>query len=312
MRTTTNQVHVEGFLFSYDLQNRTSRRTGQEFIMGDINVATDDTGTSVVPIHFSYVTPTFKNGNPNATYQLLQSMIDGNVDTFEQSGAHAAKIRVDGDIEVNDFVTRNGDMASPMRVRGSFVHLMNAASQFAERPATFTEDMLITTVREMEYDNEEPYVKLDGYVFNFRGDILPVSFNVRSKGGMNYFLDADISTRSPMFTKIEGEIVNRTVTHETVEESAFGDPVVRTTSSSRRSFDVYFAAAEPYELDETGITKAELKQKLDEREQHLAEVKKSHDEYVATSNGDKSFEAKPKAAEQTHSTSDDDDEEWPF
>ena len=61
-----------------------------------------------------------------------------------------------------------------------------------------------------------------------------------------------------------------------------------------------------------------FKQKLDEREERMAEVKRNYDEYQAKRNGGQNFAAvkeSPKPALNTKvevEDEDDDDEDWPF
>lgn len=304
-----NSVHVEGYVFSHTLRNRVSRK-GVPFIMGGLDIATDDQGSNVVPVHFSYVTKTYaKSGKPNQTYALLDALIADSSRTFEACGKDAMKVRVDGDVEVNDFVTREGEMASPKRIRGSFVHQMT--NSIAENPATFDVDMLIAAATEREVEDGDDYMNLRGYVFNFRGDLLPVDFNIRSKGGMLYFGNQDISNSNPLFTHVKGNIVSATIETRKEEESAFGEPIVNVTTRNVRTWDVTWAAAEPYEFGDGGdLSKDELKQKLVEREEHLAQVKKEHDEYQASRDGGQFFASKPAATEAV--SDDDDDDEFDF
>lgn len=305
MRQTINNSHVEGYVFSHTLQARVSKK-GVPFIMGDLNVATNDKATNVVPVHFTYVTETFKSGNANPTYALLMELIDGKVPTYETNGINATKVRIDGDVEVNDFVTRDGEMASPKRLSGRFVHTM--ANSIGEHPATFDADMLIAGTSEKEFEGEEPYLALRGYFFGYRGDLIPIELNVKSKGGIAYFEGQDISNANPLFTHIKGEVVSATIETRTEEESAFGDPVVNVTTRNVRSWDVIWASAEPYEFGEEGVlTKDELKTKLAEREEYLAKVRQDHDEYQARRNGGQSF----KAVAPVTSANDDDDD-FPF
>lgn len=309
MKQTTNAVHVEGYVFSHALQNRVSKK-GVPFIMGDLNIATNDDFTNVVPVHFTYVTETFaKSGKPNPTYDLLMSIIDaGGSNTAEACGQSALKVRIDGDIEVNDFVTRDGEMASPKRIRGSFVHAMTGS--IAEHPATFDADMVIGQVVERENEDSNDYATLHGYVFNFRGDALPVDLNVRSQTGIDYFLDQEVSNKNPLFTHLRGEIVSQSIVHETTEESAFGDPIVHKVTRNLRTWDVTWASTEPYEFGEEGVlTAKELKQKVDDREEHLAEVKKNHDDYMAARDGGQNFLA-PKTTSKSVVVDDFDDDEF--
>lgn len=320
MFKANNAAHVEGYVFSTDrLAQRVSKKTGTPFINGTVNIATDDKGTNVVPVFFRYVTETFqKSGKPNPAWEILSALIDHEgSDTFEVASTSALKVRIDGSVATNDFVSRDGEVVSPKRVEGQFMHIMTNA--ISDNPATFDIDMLIANAAEREVEDGDDFVNLRGYVFNYRGDVLPVDVNVRSKGGMDYFIDQDISNKNPLLTHIKGSIVSQAITKETTEESAFGDPVVHKVVRNVRSWDVTWAAVEPYEWDdESTITKKEFKQKLDEREERMAEVKRNHDEYQANRNGGQNFAAvkeSPKTAPKTEvktDTDDDDDEAWPF
>lgn len=316
---TNNSCHIEGYVFSTDrLAQRVSKKTNTPFINGTVNVATDDKGLNVVPVFFRYVTETFKSGKPNPAWEILTALIDHEgSDTFEVVGTSALKVRIDGSVGTNDFVSRDGEVVSPKRVEGQFMHVMT--NEISENPATFDVDMLIANAAEREVEDGDDFVNLRGYVFDYRGGILPVDVNVRSKGGMDYFIDQDISNKNPLLTHIKGSIVSQAITTEKTEESAFGDPVVHKVVRHVRSWDVTWAAVEPYEWDdESTITKKEFKQKLNEREERMAEVKRNHDEYQANRNGGQNFAAvkeSPKPAPKTEvqiDTDEDDDEDWPF
>lgn len=310
MQKTTNNVNVNGYVFSHTLQNRISKKSNTPFIMGDINIATDENATNVVAVHFS-VSETFsKSGKPNPAYGILQELIDHDgSDTYEQCGKQAMKLCVSGNIENNDFVTRDGEMASPKRIGGSFVHKMN---DMVNAGGTFDVDMLIAGVTEREVEDGNNYANLRGYVFNYRGDAVAVDFNIRSQSGIDYFVGEDISNSNPMFTHIKGEIVSQALVNRIEEESAFGEPLVREVVRNIRSWDVTWAAVEPYDFgDDAVLTKKELKQKIEDRNAHLAVVKKNHDEYMANRDGGHSFSSSAveiKTSEPVSKETDEDDE----
>lgn len=315
-----NKCAVQGYIFNRGegrraLQKRVtgenSKNPGQEYIQGELNIATDEDATNVVTVWFQYVAPTWpakgdKPERPNTTFQTLETIINSAV-TYEEVGKNATTVRIDGNIGVNDFYTRDGELASPKRIEGSFVHLMNSTEKIADRPATFEADMIISAAAEREMENEEEnYVNLNGYVFNFRNDVLPVTFTVRTDAGMKYFLDQDY----PMVTKVWGDIVSSIVKTEHITESAFGAPTVDVTTRSIRSWDVIGASAEPADWDdESTITRDELKDKVRERETRLAEQKKRDEEYR-----NRTSSAFPAATNNVVEEDDDDDDmdEFPF
>jgi hypothetical protein len=278
-----NSVDVKGYVFNHTLSKRTSKK-GVEYIGGVLNVATDEQALNIVPVNFTYVTETYsKSGKPNATYTLLEQIINEN-NTWELNGEKAMKVRVSGDIECNDFVTRDGEMASPKRVRGSFVHAeTNPIAQIG--CAKFKTDMLIEGYQEVEDEKNGNYGQVRGYVFNFRNDFLPVVLTIRSNGGMSYFEKADISVAEPMLTQVWGNIVCTTIVSTKETESAFGAPDVETTTRTLRAWDIEGASTEPYNFgDESVMTVEEVTKGKADREQHLAEVRQNHEEYQASKN----------------------------
>ena len=175
----------------------------------------------------------------------------------------------------------------------------------SDNPANFDVDMVITNVAEREVEDAQNYVELKGYVFNFRNDILPVSFTIRSQAGMDYFLNADVSSKNPMVTELQGEIISTVIKSETEIEGAFGEPMIKTTSRTLRAWDVTWASAEPAEFDdEAVITRADIKKALAKREEDLVEVKKKQEEYQASKNGKSGFPTSAPAVEDEDDDSD--------
>ena len=272
-----NSVDVRGWVFNHTLAKKVSRK-GVEYIGGSINVATDVDAVNVVPVNFMYVVPTFKNGKPNTTYSFLEQIINEN-NTYEMNGASATKVRIDGDVECNDFVTREGEMASPKRVRGSFAH-PETGDIATVGCAKFKTDMLIEGYQEVEVENGDNYGRIRGYVFNFRNDFLPVEYTIRTAGGMNYFEKADISISEPMLTKVWGNIVCTTIENRAETENAFGAPTVNITTRTLRAWDIEGASVDPMEFgDESTMTTEDVTKGKADREQHLAEVRANYDEY---------------------------------
>jgi hypothetical protein len=273
-----NTVEVRGWVFNHTLAKKVSKK-GVEYIGGSINVATDKDAVNVVPVNFMYVTPTFGNsGKPNSTYPFLEQIINEN-NTYELNGPAATKVRITGDVECNDFVTREGEMASPKRVRGGFAHA-ETGDIAVVGCAKFKTDMLIEGYQEVEVENGDNYGRIRGYVFNYRNDFLPVEYTIRTTGGMDYFDKANISIKDPMLTKVWGNIVCTTVENRTETENAFGAPTVNVTQRTLRAWDIEGASVDPMEFgDESTMTTEDVTEGKNNRELHLVEVRANHDEY---------------------------------
>ena len=294
-----NATHLEGYLYEHNLELKASgpnsKNPGTEFISGTIGIATDDDMMNVVQVHFTYVTAVTSKGKPNNTFNTLQSIIEGKLPTAMGDGKEkAARIRVDSAIALNeryDSRTEGNPIVSTKRNEGGFVHAMTMAEVFNEDPAaraTFDCDMLIiraTRVEANEERNLPEKVALRGYVFDFRKSLLPVEFSVTNPRAMDYFESLEPTEKHPVFTRVKGIQISRTIERKVEEESAFGDVSVRTFRNTQRDFVVNWAQKEPYEWDsEDTILASEVVKALADREVYLADMKKRQDEYQASRN----------------------------
>ena len=293
MKSMINSTHLEGLVYESTLELRVSgensKHPGTEFIMGNLNVATDDACTNIVPVHFTYVTATTAKGNANATFGVLKDIVDKKIGTVMTVGADkAGKVRIDSAVGLNEFYSdRNGkeELVSVKRNEGGFVHVTNILAPDEKTRNTFETDMLITSVNRIEGDEEKgtkDKVIVRGVIFDFRKAILPVDFSITNERGMDYFEGLEASPKNPVFTKIWGRQISQTTVNKTVEESAWGETLVKEIPSTRRDWVIAGSNPEPYVWDdESTITAAELTKAMADRETYLATIKQRQDEYKA-------------------------------
>lgn len=289
-----NQTHVEGALYQHDLTlkvtGENSKNPGTEFISGTIEIATDDAGINIVPVHFTYVTATTSRGTANATFNVLKNIIDRVYKTVMTDGAeNATMLRIDSAIGLNEFYTdRSGkeELVSIKRNEGGFVHVTPTIEPDESKRNTFECDIIINNVIHIEGDEEKgttDKATVKGVIFNFRNDLMPVEFSVTNPKAMAYFEDLGVSNSNPIFTKIKGRQISESIVRRVEEESAFGEPSIKEYKSTKTDFVITWAMAEPYVWDdETTITARELTEALAAREIALAEMKKRSDEYKAS------------------------------
>ena len=294
MKTMINSCHIEGLIYESTLELRVSgensKNPGTEFIMGNLNIATDNDCTNIVPVHFTYVTATTSKGNSNATFGVLKDIVDGKIGTIMANGKeNAGKVRIDSAIGLNEFYSdRNGkeELVSAKRNEGGFVHTVAALNPDEKTRNTFMADMLITSVTRIEADETKgtkERVVVRGCVFDFRKAVLPIEFSVTNARGMDYFEGLDASPKNPIFTKVWGRQVSQTVTNTRVEESGWGEANVQESTSTRRDWVITGSNTEPYEWDsEETITAKELTEAMANREVYLAGIKQRQDEYKAS------------------------------
>lgn len=289
-----NAVHIEGLVYQHDLKKKVSgpnsKNPNTPFINGTIDIATDDALTNIVQIHYSYVTPTTKKGNPNPTYELLNNIVEGVVGSVMAHGADkAGKVRIDTAIGVNDFYTdRNGksELVSAKRNEGGFIHLATADMNADEKARnTFECDIVLTNVIDVDANEEantEAHVILRGFVFGFGNALVPVDFIANNPVAMDYFRNLEATPNTPVFTRVRGRQISQTIVTKTVEESAFGEPSIKEVRKNRKAHVVFWAQSEPYLWDdESTITAKDLTDLKAARDLHLATVRKNQEEYAA-------------------------------
>ena len=296
MKAVVNKSHIEGYIYEHTLESKVSgpnsKNPGTEFISGNLSVATDESILNIVTVHFSYVTPTTKNGGTNSTYTALSNIISGVAGNIMQHGKEkAAKVRIDSAIGLNEFYTeRNGktELVSAKRNEGGFGHVVDTLNEDEKTRSTFECDMLITKATRIEPNEEKNIpekVVIKGCIFDFRKALLPIEFVATNPNAMNYFEGLEPSPSEPVFTKVWGRQISETIKNSVVEESAFGEDYVKSVESTRKEFLVTGASKVPYLWDdESSITAAELKEAMAARETYLASIKQRQDEYQASKN----------------------------
>lgn len=294
MRKMVNTTHIEGKLYQHDLAikvtGENSKNPGTEFISGNVEIATDDAGINIVPVHFTYVTATTAKGSANATFNVLKNIIDGVYKAVMTDGAdNATMLRIDSAIGLNEFYTdRSGkeELVSVKRNEGGFVHVTPTINEDERTRNTFECDIVITNVLHVEGDIEkgtQDKVTVKGAIFDFRGSLLPAEFSVTNPKAMAYFEDLGASNSSPVFTKIKGRQISESIVRRVEEESAFGEPSIKEYKSTKKDFVITWAMAEPYVWDDDStITARELTEAMANREIALAEMKRRSDEYKAS------------------------------
>lgn len=292
-KNMNNATHIEGYLYEHDLALKesgpNSKNPGTEYIAGTVNIATNEAKDNIVPVHFTYVTATTKQGKPNATFGILKDIIDGKLGSIMGGNVdNPAKLRIDSAIGLNEFYSdRNGqeELVSVKRNEGGFVHTTNSLNDLENNRNTFRVDMLITGVKHIDADEERGYPEkaiVKGAIFNFRNELLPVEFSTVHPGAISYFEGLEASSKNPVFTEVRGEQISETIVKRIEEASAFGGVSVREVKNTRKDWVITWAAEETYEWDsEESITAAEVQKAMADREIALAAMKQQADEWKA-------------------------------
>jgi hypothetical protein len=286
-----NTMNIEGKIYQIVLVEKVtgenSKQPGTHYISGMIDVATDASLENIVQVHYTYVTPVYNSGKTNNTYTALKQIMD-NPKTVVTDGYDAATVvKLNPSYSVNDFYPQGQDtpVSSP-RNEGGFVTVIPETQLHPEGDigrSKFSFDAILYNVAEVVPDEGESYAKIEGYVFDFRNAIMPVTLTARNKQAIAYFNSLEVSNKNPIFTKVWGKIVSSFKQIEIKQESAFGNATVNTVTRKNREFLITGANPVPYEFDtEVTITAQELEKALQDRQIYLADVKKRTEEYRAS------------------------------
>lgn len=300
MRKIINKERIEGRVYDLSqlklktVESKESAHYGEEFIGGSMDIATDDDCLNIVTVYFTFVQPLYKSGKTNNTFGVLKNLLSNGKTVIKDGADNATLVRVDASLTLNDFYTqRNGEevLVSSKRNGGSFVTIINKLGD-ADARSTFECDFLINGTEYVEKDEEKhidnDYLIVKGAAFAFNGAILPTTLLVKNPGGIKYFDGLDASPKSPVFTKVWGQINSETIVSRREEESAFGEPAVKEYTKQVREWVITGTskpdATYPTDDAEAGITEEEIKTALANREVYLADQKKRSDEYQASKN----------------------------
>ena len=306
MRTNENTMNIEGKIYQFNLEEKVtgenSKHPGTPFINGTIDVATDESLSNIVQVHYTYIAPTYASGKTNNNYTAVKKIIDSAKTVLTDGYADATMVRLNPSYQTNDFYPQGQDnVVSTPRNEGGFITLVTPDKARPEGDAgrnKFTFDIVISNVAEKVPDEGDEYAVIEGIVFNYNNSaIYPVTLTARNKDAMKYFLDLGASKSNPVYTKVWGKIVNIFTTTEKTIESAFGEAAVETVTHRTRESVITGANPVPYEVDtDDTITADELKKALQDREVYLASEKKRTEEWRASQGGGNASPAQQAAA----------------
>lgn len=303
MKKCINRVTIEGYVYQHTLaiktvQNKDSDNFGKEFINGQIDIVVDDEGLNIVPVRYTYVTPTTSAGAANRTYSVLKNIIDSEK-TWLNYGKDALKVKCDTAFALNDFYAQDGSLVSQTVQEGGFISIVNELGPIETRNK-FEVDLLITKVTRVEADeeNNRPEVcKIRGAAFNFRNSILPMDFVVKNTQGMDYFESLNVSGADPIFAKVWGRVNQITTRVNRTEESAFGEASVTSYERKVKEWVITGISPTPYDFgDESVLTVEDVQKAMQDREVLLADTKKRSDEYRASKTAAPTSTTAPKAS----------------
>jgi len=287
MKNTINKEILEGRLYDFDLSKKTvknegSKYYGQEFWSGTIHIATDEAGLNVIPVHYTFVLPTFGKGKTDSRFSAFEKITSEEKTWLKVGKENAEMIRLTPSGDLNDFYIVNDDRAvSAQRNEGGFITFIKELAPEGTSRNKFTYDMIInkvTVVEPKEDTDDVLHARIHGVIFNFRGAILPWDLIAYNPKAIEYFEGLGVSSAEPIYTQVWGSIKNTTIKVEKEVENAWGEPMIEYSERTRREWVIEGSKPQLYDFTEEDT--AELQKKIADRNIHLEEVKSAAIEYA--------------------------------
>ena len=287
MKNKLNREVLEGRLYDFDLEkkevkNQSSKYFGQEFWAGTLHIATDEAGLNVIPVHYTFVLPTFGSGKVDNRFSAFEKIVAEEKTWLKVGKDEAEKIRLTPSGDLNDFYLVNDEkMVSAQRNEGGFITFIKELSPEGSARNKFTYDIIINKVNIVEPadgTDDVPHAKIHGVIFNFRGDVLPWDVIAYNPKAIDYFEGLNLSSKEPVYTQVWGSIRNTTVKVEKEIENAWGDPVIEYSERTRREWIIEGSKPQTYDFTEEDM--ADLQKKVADRNVRLEEIKSNAIEYA--------------------------------
>lgn len=272
-----NTINIAGTIVQHSLSEDINK-DGAPVIKGNITLQVDKEGTQVsVPC---YASETFPNGDSNPMYGLLLNIMGA------EENNNNNYYSVFGEVDVNYFVGRDGELAKSQRVP-----MRLKAAKKREFENKFKVDYLITNIIERPEDPEKGYKReavLHGYIVNSKNvkegstwvknpeKLVDFSVTAVNPKAIDYVLGLQASETEPYFVSTWGSFAEKTFSVTT--ENAFGDAVVE--DFTRTFWRLDGMSPEPYEFGSEIHMDKETYDKLKAALEDFKEEKTSGGDFV--------------------------------
>ncbi len=207
----------------------------------------------------------------NPKFQTLENIMTKGLSIINKD-EFPTNISVNTSMSVNDFVDKEGNVASPMVTSvGTFNGFISIVPGDAVGKAEFKVDLVFNAVQDvLDKDgipkDDEKYIA--GVVFDFFENAYPVRLKIRNSKGIDFFMGLEKGDT----LNVWGSYVSELIKTETVTQSAFGEDLIQVSEFTRK--EVLLKGANPniFEGDKA-VTPEFMAQAMQTRELKLSELK---------------------------------------
>lgn len=269
IRESYNKTNITGILLENGLEKLNNDKL-KNFIAGELIIrvgsSIDDINASDVSVKF-FAKELKNDGKPNKIYKSLLTLM-----TMPSVASDGKGVEINisgGNIAVNDFYTDDLELISYPELKGTFY---KKSPKNYEPSSTFEFEGIVRKVYEevkkidgQELETGRLCVEIVGV--NYLETALPVKFIVEKEKAIKYIKAYYAAGRT---VKVNGNIIVKTEKFSRVEESAFGDDIIKEYESVKTEL-IISSGTQPY--DENAYTAEDAQQIMQNRNVHLENEK---------------------------------------
>lgn len=274
-----NKVEVVGVLAENNLELRefdvyeNGSPTGakRKAVAGDLVIRSGENENHTVRLRQYELT---NAGKVNRLYAGLVTIMNETVsiaDTEQNSEAIPSRIKVVGDLRLNEYAGNDGEIRSFPSIQGTFVNRLDVDDKTENKAEFDLEGMVGRVTEDFNRDGEETGRKKVSLLIPLYNSVIPVEFVVNEGKGADYIGDNFDNGSS---VRIYGDIVNYQEIIKREVEMGFGENKIEESRKFVNELNIKGGNLYDEDANPSKIIDPELvKQKLVEREVYLENLK---------------------------------------
>lgn len=270
-----NLATVEGVVLESNMERKEFKDKDNNpyfALTGEIVVQTGENETHTARYFVKEFT---SKGDQNKIYTNVKTVLDELV-TIQDIAQHPqefeggvpTKVRVRGELGLNEYYDETEQLHSNLQIRGVFLNRVKDEATYSPKAEFDIEGVVVKTVPEFDKDeNETGRMKVTALIPTYNS-ALPIEFISRAEDG-GYIQD---NFETGVTVNIYGKIVNFSKKIEVEKESGFGENKVETKWENVRELQIVGGKVYEEESPKT-LTPEAIKELSTKRNVHLAQVK---------------------------------------
>jgi len=284
-----NTATIEGTVYSSTIVQKDDfkDKDGKNYtaLTGRIIVRTGENESHTVQY---FVKEKTAKGEDNKIFTNVKTVVDDLV-TIEMisegkapEGAEPTKVRVRGELALNEYYNDADMLQSQLQVRGVFLNRVKPEDDFKPRAEYDVEGIVISNIAEVEgEDNDETGRQIVKALIPTYNNALPIEFVSRKNEQDKDYIENNFETGTSV--NLYGKIVNFSKKIEKKIEAGFGEDKVEIKYENVR--EVQITGGKVYdEESEKAITQEQFGELRVKRETALATIKEKHEAKKANAN----------------------------